>query len=191
MTELVEQAKRGDMLAFESLVRQHEKKVYNIALRYTNNEQDALDICQDVFIKIYKSLEGFRAESAFSTWVYSITVNICIDFIRKVKRRSELPLVIDDEDETVIEVPDTSFAPAEIMEKKELRKSMLDAISRLRPDHREVIILREFHDLSYSEISGILDVEEGTIKSRLARARAALRKIIIADGNITPPSASK
>lgn len=185
-------AKEGDEQAFEALVTAYERKVYNYALRSTGNEQDAMDITQEVFLRVFRSLSGFKEESSFSTWLYRITFNICIDFSRKNAKRNENSLSLDGEaaDGKELELPDERHAPEAAYDRKELREEIAGAILRLSEQHREVLVMREISGLSYAEIAEVLELEEGTVKSRIARARENLRKIIVATGNIFGPKAS-
>lgn len=185
-------AKEGDEQAFEALVTAYERKVYNYALRSTGNEQDAMDITQEVFLRVFRSLSGFKEESSFSTWLYRITFNICIDFSRKNAKRNENSLSLDGEaaDGKELELLDERHAPEAAYDRKELREEIAGAILRLSEQHREVLVMREISGLSYAEIAEVLELEEGTVKSRIARARENLRKIIVATGNIFGPKAS-
>ena len=185
-------AKEGDEQAFEALVTAYERKVYNYALRSTGNEQDAMDITQEVFLRVFRSLSGFKEESSFSTWLYRITFNICIDFSRKNAKLNENSLSLDGEiaNGKELELPDERHAPEAAYDRKELREEIAGAILRLSEQHREVLVMREISGLSYAEIAEVLELEEGTVKSRIARARENLRKIIVATGNIFGPKAS-
>ncbi len=170
----------GDADAFEALVTDNQKKVYNLALKMTGNEEDALDISQEAFIKAYTGLKNFRAESRFSVWLYRLTYNICIDFLRKKKRRPELPLTITDEegDALELEIPDLRYEPSSEAEKRELREAVEKGIDELPEKHREILVLREMTGLSYEEIARTLGINEGTVKSRLSRARQSLIMIL-------------
>ncbi len=168
----------GDADAFEELVRANEKNVYNLALKMTGNEQDALDLSQDAFLKAYTSLPSFNGESRFSVWLYRLTYNLCIDFLRKRKRRQTVPL--DGEDENgepyALQIPDPAPGPAETAERNQTRREILDAVQALPPNHRQILVMRCVEELSYARIAAELGVGEGTVKSRLNRARAALEK---------------
>ena len=151
-----------------------------------------MDITQEVFLRVFRSLSGFKEESSFSTWLYRITFNICIDFSRKNAKRNENSLSLDGEiaDGKELELPDERHAPEAAYDRKELREEIAGAILRLSEQHREVLVMREISGLSYAEIAEVLELEEGTVKSRIARARENLRKIIVATGNIFGPKAS-
>lgn len=188
----LELLKSGDTESFAALVKLCEKKVYNLALRYTNNEADALDVSQEVFLRVWKALPNFKGESALTTWVYRIAVNTSIDLTRKRARQNEMPLVVENRDgeETEAVLPDSSYSPEEEYAKTERREVLKDAITRLDDDYRTVIIMRDIEDMSYSDIAEALEVSEGTVKSRLFRAREKLRKDLTAR-NFFPSVSSK
>ncbi len=186
-------AAKGDDRAFEELVRLYEKRVYNMALRSTGSAEDAFDLSQEAFIRVWKSLKNFKGESKFSTWLFRIVSNLCTDYIRKQARRNETSLMVEgEEDEQFeMELPDERADPERELSRIELRREIDYAVSKLSPEHREVFILREVDDLSYGEIAQLLEVEEGTVKSRLSRARKNLRDILLARGNIPEGFSSK
>jgi len=173
--DLVRRAKRGDISAFEDLISGYEKKVYNTAYRFFNNAEDAMDVSQEIFIKVFTSLRRFREDSSFSTWLYRIAVNTCIDFLRK-KREDVLPIkeeiVMDDK----IELGFHTELPEEFVEKQEAKQAIMKAISTLPEEQRICIILRDVQGFSYTEISDILSCSLGTVKSRLFRGRRALKE---------------
>lgn len=184
---LLQRAKKGEMAAFESLVTAYERRVYSLALRSTGSEADAADITQEVFLRAYRSLDTFRGESGFSTWLYRITVNLCVDLARKNNPAESL------DDEQALEAPETrgAYQPETALANSELRRELDAALSLVSEEHRKIVILRDVAGMSYADIAAALELEEGTVKSRLARARAALRKILIERGNISLPSGSK
>lgn len=186
---LLQRARKGEMAAFESLVSAYERRVYSLALRSTGSEADAADVTQEVFLRAYRSLDTFRGESGFSTWLYRITTNLCVDLARKNSAVQTGSL----DDEPAVEVPDMHAGrqPEEALENSELRRELDTALSMVSEDHRKIVILRDVAGMSYADIAAALGLEEGTVKSRLARARAALRKILIERGNIPLPSSSK
>ncbi len=170
---------------FEKLVLHHERKVYNIAYGYLKNEADACDATQEAFIKIFKSISSFKGESSIETWIYRITANVCLDFLRKQKNHSSVSLdeTFEDENTLKYEPPSNIGNPEEEVSKKLLAKSINDALSKLSEEHRVAITMREISGFSYAEIAQILKIEEGTVKSRIARARLKLREILLKDGN--------
>ncbi len=173
--DLIHRAKRGDISAFEDLISGYEKKVYNTAYRFFNNAEDAMDVSQEIFIKVFTSLRRFREDSSFSTWLYRIAVNTCIDFLRK-KREDVLPIkeeiVMDDKTKLGFQTE----LPEEFVEKQEVKQAIMKAISTLPEEQRICIILRDVQGFSYTEISDVLSCSLGTVKSRLFRGRRALKE---------------
>ena len=190
---LVQQAKAGDRDAFAALVSAYEGKIYNLALRYLGNREDAMDASQEVFLRVFRFLPGFQEESGFSTWIYRIGVNVCKDMLVKRNKRNELSLELpDDEDDyRTVEVADERYDPQAIVEQSDLRESLASAIAELPQQQREMIVLRDIQGLSYEEIGQVLCLESGTVKSRLSRARENLRKKLLQSGNIFGASPSK
>ena len=182
---LIDRVLAGDVSAFEDLVVAYEKKIYNLALRMTRNPSDAEDITQEAFLKAYRSLKSFRKDSGFYVWIYRIASNLCIDFLRKEKQGSTLPLNLPEEDgEWTVELPDFSALPEEELERRELRESIRRGLDALPEKQRQILVMRELSGLSYARIGEILDLEEGTVKSRISRARAALAKLLRQEGNL-------
>ncbi|GHU60416.1 ECF RNA polymerase sigma factor SigW [Clostridia bacterium] len=177
-SEIIEKMSSGDDSAFEDLVREYEKKIYNLCLRMTGNPDDAFDLSQETFVKAYRALSAFKMESAVSTWLYRIASNTCLDFIRKRNRVIFFTLSQsrDDEEEIFAEIPDNSYNPEKVFESAQIREAVAAALLGLPPKHRQIVVLREINGLSYAEISEILEISEGTVKSRLARAREHLRR---------------
>jgi len=176
---LIARVQLGDEAAFAELIGQNQKQVFNLALRYVHNYDDASDITQEVFIKAYRSVASFKGKSRISTWLYRITVNVSLDLIRreKVHSRGLVPLEIKDDEEKDYElpVPDFSYAPENVVEQRELQEALQKALDSLPAMAREIIILRDINDMSYQEIAEALHIELGTVRSRLARARIRLR----------------
>ncbi len=173
---LIEQAKNGDLDAFEGIVTLYEKRVYHFILKSLRNPEDAMDISQETFLRVYRSLNLFRGQSSFSTWIFSIASNLCIDFVRKQKRRGlHIPALSEDSPE-MQNLTDERHDPVMHAEKRETAREIDRALAAVTPDLREIFLLREVAGLSYQEIADALDIELGTVKSRIARARAALAK---------------
>ena len=186
--ELVRAARSGDQSAFEALVKANQAMAYQLAYRMTGNPEDAADLTQEAFLSAWRSLASFQGQSAFSTWLYRLTSNACIDFLRREKRRGALSLTAEDEEEErQLEVPDERFSPERELEKKEAQRTVREGLLSLSPEHREVLVLRELEGLSYEEIAQTLGLEEGTVKSRLARARIALKDFLQKSGNFFEP----
>ena len=173
--DFIRRAKRGDPLAFEDLISGYEKKVYNTVYRFFNNAEDAMDITQEIFIKVFTSLHGFRENSSFSTWLYRIAVNTCIDFLRK-KREDTLPIKEEMAISSEIKFGSHTELPEEFVEKQELKQALMKAINTLPEEQRMCVILRDIQGFSYTEISDIMTCSLGTIKSRLCRGRRALKE---------------
>mgnify|MGYP004516720871 FL=1 len=182
----------GDANAFETLVLEYEKNVYNIALRMTGNSEDAADMTQEAFIKAYNSLQSFRGDSKFSVWLYRIVSNVCLDFLRSKNRRPTVSLSVEDDDgeDTQLDVADESQSPELLLDRKLTRESVRRGLDSLPPDYRQILLLREIQGLSYDEIAQALSLEVGTVKSRIFRARKRLCNFLIDDGNISDFSSS-
>lgn len=176
---LLDMAKKGNRDAFAELVKGTQQLVYNLALRMMHNEQDALDMSQEAYLRAWKTLSGFEGNCSFSSWMYTITRNVCIDSIRGQSNRQTSPLKVQaGDDEYERPLSDVQAQPEHIYEQKERAQAVRDAIGKLSDIHREIIVLCDIEGYSYSEISRILGIEEGTVKSRLWRARDNLRKIL-------------
>lgn len=181
--ELVRAAAEGDQDAFAQLVALHEKRVYALAVRMTGRQEDAADVAQDAFLAAWRGLPSFRGEAGFATWLYRLTANAAIDHLRRSRRqRSEASL---DDGELGLDAVDSAPTPQEQAESESLREAVRWGMGELSREHRQVLELREYRELSYEEIAGQLGVDLGTVKSRLSRARGALRKILLKSGNLS------
>lgn len=191
--ELVERVRKGDSAAFEKLVLANQTRVYNLALRMVGNEEDALDMSQEAFLKAYNFIDSFRGDSRFSVWLYRLTTNVCLDFLRFSARRKHESLTLADEDEESreLEISDDRFSPETQAERNELRQAVYRGLLALPEEYRTILLLREIEGLSYEEIGGVLSLEAGTVKSRIFRARKKLCLLLAADGNFSYVPASK
>lgn len=179
---LIERSKNGDVSAFEMLIEAYQKKVFNLAYRIIGNYDDANDIAQEAFIRIFRSISGFRGQSSFSTWIYRITTNVCLDEIRKRKNKSVQYLDEDiqtDDGEMQRQIISDDPLPEEIAERKELRAVINDSLGELKEEYRIIITLRDIQGMSYEEIAKVLDCPTGTVKSRINRARQALKNVLL------------
>lgn len=183
-TRLVERAQQGDRQAFQELVENYQRKVYGVCIGMLKDPADSQDVSQEVFIKVYRYLDNFNFDSSFYTWLYRITVNKCIDFIRKQKRKREVDyddsIQRDDEVEGDDELLPSRLGihPDEVYGRKELREKMLEALETLTEKHRTILVLREVEGLSYSEMAEVLDISEGTVMSRLYHARRYFQEAV-------------
>ncbi len=192
-TELIQRAAQGDQDAFAQLLELHQNKVYGLTLRLVGSPEDAMELTQETFFNAWRGLPNFHADSKFSTWLYRLATNAAIDFLRREKRRkglSTIPLSTDDDSDRVLDIPDQRFTPQSQLERQELQEAVHRGLGQLSDEHRQVLVLRELNGLSYTEIAQVLSIEEGTVKSRIFRARLALRKILLADGNFSTPTPS-
>ena len=182
-------AQTGDQSAFEQLVRLYEKRVYALTSRMCRNSADAEEAAQEAFLAAWHGLPFFRGDSSFSTWLYRLASNACVDVLRR-EGRHQPNLSLDDED-AAIDLPDSALSPHDEAERSELRQQIEEGLAALPPDYRQVLILRELHQRSYDEIADILSLDLGTVKSRINRGRKRLRKILLESGNFSAPPASK
>jgi RNA polymerase sigma-70 factor (ECF subfamily) len=174
---LIVRAQKNDSAAIEALIYAYEKRVYNIAFRFMGNEADAWDMAQESLIKIYKSVSSFKSRSSFSSWVYRLTANTCLDGLRK---RKKAPLSLDHTVESGASYEDASNPlPEDYALKAERSKDIQKALDKLSSDHKAVIILRDISGLSYEEIAESLGLSIGTVKSRINRGRAKLKELLI------------
>lgn len=181
--KLIKKAVKGDSLAFEKLILPYESKVYNIALQMFKNEHDAYDAAQEVLIKVYKNLSKFKFESAFGTWLHRLAMNTCIDEYRKKKRHMTHTTAMDssqpDDDSPVKQYEDKAPTPEEHVLKNEIVQEVRSAMDALKEEQKLLLIYRDINGYTYDEIAGILECNLGTVKSRISRARSALKDIIL------------
>src|SRR5215468_4187011 len=181
---LVARAKRGDREAFRALVERHERKAYAVALGMVKHPDDARDIVQEAFLKVWRSLGAFEGQSAFYTWLYRIVANLCIDHLRKGKAHVEYDdQRVHEEDQVAGDdniLPQTAgLHPGRALESKELGAALERALETLSPNHRAVLLMREVEGLSYREMAAAMGVSEGTIMSRLFHARKKMQSALV------------
>ena len=183
---VIRRVQRGDTDAFEALVAAYEKNVFNVALQMTGNREDAQDMTQEAFLKAYSSLSSFRGDSKFSSWLYRIVSNVCLDFKRRQGRRPSSALTVeDDEGENIqLDIADESQSPEALLERKMTREAVRAGLQQLPDEQRQILLLREIQGLSYEEIGEAMGLEAGTVKSRIFRARKKLCAFLLKDGNI-------
>lgn len=173
---LLQRARKGDQEAFGALVTEHQRYVYNLALRVLQNEEEALDLTQETFVRAWTALPNFRGQSQFRTWLYRIVTNLCYNRLPGLRRSLN-----DLGDEVITEIPDTDPAfdnPARGIESQELRSYLHKAIDELEENYRLLISLRYQSELSYEEIAATLNLPLGTVKTGLFRARGQLRRAL-------------
>ena len=182
---LVRRCLAGDAGAWEEIVRAYNRRIYNLCYRFTNSPDNAEDLTQDVFIKVYRTLGSYDVEKgAFTTWLTTLTRNLLVDHFR----RSRIDRVTDSIDAGLTEeddslslsdrLPDRRPSPADRLASKETQKMVQRALARISPDLREAVILRDLQDMDYKEISQVLRVPEGTVKSRINRGRTELARLL-------------
>ncbi|NOZ23727.1 MAG: sigma-70 family RNA polymerase sigma factor [Planctomycetes bacterium] len=180
--ELVERCKRGDLHAYDELMRRHQDRVFNLVYRYVGDREDARDIAQEVFIRAFRAMRGFQGQAAVSTWLHRIAVNEVINHRRRAGAKRRIRTVPIDRNDPDPEgrgsgdPPDTSAEPSKIMAEKEREQLIQDAINSLDDDHRAVVVLKDIEGYRYEEIAEIIGCPRGTVKSRLHRARLELRE---------------
>lgn len=187
----IDAARNGDQDAFESLVHLYEKRVFALTARMCRNPEDAAEAAQEAFLSAWQGLPFFRGESSFSTWLYRLASNACVDLLRREGRRRAAAGPSLNDEELDLEVADNAPTPEEAAENRELREQIEAGLKALSPEHRQVLILRELHQLRYDEIAQALDLDVGTVKSRINRGRKQLRNFLLQSGNFSPPTASK
>ena len=185
----IRRARQGDADAFEQLLLRYEKKTYHLALRLSGTPEDAEEITQEAFLAAWKGLPSFREEASFATWLYRLTVNAANDFFRR--RKTPGTVVALDDVDNLLEIPDRRYLPEDEVQRSELREDVQKALQELSPEHRSVLLLRELQQLQYEEIARVLQLDLGTVKSRLYRARNQLREILTARGTFWGEAPSK
>lgn len=178
--ELIARCQRGDLSAYEPLVTKYRERIYVQAFNLTRNADDATDLCQETFVKAWKSIHRFRGQSSFYTWLYRIATNLGIDLIRSKQKNPMTPFEDTlDREETEENKPFTkNELPSDDLLRKELGEAIESAIAKLTPEHREVILLREYEGMDYRDMAKAVGCSIGTVMSRLHYARANLQKTL-------------
>lgn len=173
-------ARQGDESAFATLVTRHQGRVYRTLYAMVADADEAQDLAQEVFLKVYRALPGYRGDAAFTTWLHRLTVNVGLDWLRAQKRRPvQVPLEPPADDERPrLQIPDAGPGPEEATLQNERRRRLAQAVRDLSPSYREVILRYHFQNLSYQEIAEQLGAPERTVETRLYRARAQLRQVL-------------
>lgn len=175
--DIIKECQRGDRDAFNELVSKYQSRVLNIAYSMLSDKEDAFDAAQEVFVKVYKSIKNFNGQSSFTTWLYRITSNTCSDFLRKRQRGGTvISLNTSAEDDKDFDIEDENASVESGIELNERQAAVRKAIGELSEEHRLVITMCDLQDMSYDEIAEILKIPPGTVKSRINRARNALKK---------------
>jgi len=182
--ETILRCQKGDIDAFEEIVRKYQKKMFNISFRMIGDYNEAAEAVQDAFLSAYRNMKGFKGESRFSTWLYSIVVNVSKNRLKKVRTQSfREPLSLDDpvdmDDGSIKrEPPSGELSVLERLEKRDVALKVQDCINALEDKFKEVVVLRDIQGFSYEEIITMLQISDGTVKSRLHRARVALKNCL-------------
>lgn len=177
---LVRAAQRGDTAAFEELVARHRDKIYARAFSMMRNEEEAIDLSQEAWVKGWQRLRQFQGESSFGTWMTRIVINLCLDQLRRQKRQRAESIEAMDEESGGVErqMPVVMVNPAAGLERAELRQRIDQALAQLSYEHRTVLVLNEFEEMEYKEIAKAMDCSIGTVMSRLFYARRKLAALL-------------
>ena len=182
--EYVQRALHGDDRAFAVLVQRYQRGLYNLAYRMVRDSELAQDLVQDIFVRVHRSLGKYDPVYPFTSWVYRVGSNLCIDHIRKKKLDTvslDAPVSVGEGEAVTREIRDETQDPGRDLESTERARILGEALGKLPESHRIVLLLRHQRDLSYDEIAIILDAPLGTVKARIHRAREALRKVLVRD----------
>lgn len=175
---LISRARDGDREAFGALVEQYRDNVYRLAYRMCGNAYDADEAAQEAFVAAWRALPNFRGDAKFSTWLYRLTTNAAIDVMRREKRHQTVG------DGEMVDLADDADSPQETVERTEQQEAVQKALATLSEEYREVLLLRYMEELDYAEIAEVLQLPSGTVKSRINRAKAALKTALLKSGNI-------
>ncbi|MBE7040482.1 MAG: sigma-70 family RNA polymerase sigma factor [Ruminococcaceae bacterium] len=184
-SEYIKRCQEGDSEAFGELLTLYENKILNYCYRMLGNRTDAEDATQEVFVKLYRFIGSFTGQSAFSTWLYKIASNVCLDYLRKNKKHTSDTVSLHQQnaegEEFLMNIEDKGLTPYESAQMSEAQRVLALALEQLSEDQRKVVVLRDVEGLSYEEIGEVMGIAEGTVKSRINRARLALKKLLEKD----------
>jgi RNA polymerase sigma-70 factor (ECF subfamily) len=187
---IVNRIKKGDEKAFRELFEKYYKRIYGVIFGMLHDQEKAMDLSQEVFIRVFRSIGSFEFKSGFYTWLYRIALNICIDYRRKPSASADRNILFDDRikhdsdscEEHFPTVGSSSTSnPENELDREELREQITECMKKLPEKHREILLLRDVEGLSYDEISEIIECPKGTVMSRLFNARAQLRELLKSD----------
>ena len=175
---LIERVQRGDRDAFEALVKGYMQRAYYVALGFVRDHDEALDASQEAFVRVLRNMQHFNPAADFFPWLYQIVKNLCLNMLRKraTQRQQSLDAMVD---EQCVQFADDRPDPRDIAARNEMQRHLWDAIERLKPENREIIIMKHFHHMSYKQIAVALGIPIGTVMSRLFYARQALRDLMV------------
>ena len=164
--------RRGDAKAFEVLLARHQRAAYNLALRFLNDPDEAEDVSQEAFIRVYKAAQTYTPDAKFTTWLYTIVKNLCFNVLRGRKSAE----IVSVDDEVLPELPSRGEDPVELLSKAQVRETVIRAVNSLPENMRMVVMLSKYHGLQYDEIAGIMGCTVNAVKLRMHRAKAILAK---------------
>lgn len=182
---LVKRVRSGDQRAFKLLVERYQRKIYSVALGMLKDKEEAMDVSQEAFVKVYRYLDHFKGDASFYTWLYRITVNICIDFIRR--RGASRGEVVEFDENVQVDLSEANLGalgsrlgtnPQKSALRKELAEKIQEALAEVPEKHRAILLLREVEGMSYEDLARTLEIPKGTVMSRLFHARAKVQKIL-------------
>ncbi|MFZ5468271.1 MAG: RNA polymerase sigma factor [Myxococcota bacterium] len=182
---LVQRVRSGDQRAFKLLVERYQRKIYSVALGMLRDKEEALDVSQEAFVKVYKYLDHFKGDASFYTWLYRITVNVCIDVIRK--RGGSAREAVEYDDSVAHDASEANLGalgsrlgtnPQKSALRRELAEKIEEALAQVPEKHRAILLLREIEGMSYEDLARTLDIPKGTVMSRLFHARIKVQKIL-------------
>ncbi len=173
-TELVKALRQGDEQAFNKLVKLYQNKIYNLALNYVKQPEEAKDLTQDVFVTVYRSIAKLREDEKFTAWLFQVAVNHCRNRYKRLKNRGYFSSSSIDDQDTTIQLSSGEY-PEKDLERNNMINLVRSEIAAMPPAEKEILLLRDIQELSYEEISAVLDVPLGTVKSKLNRARSTLK----------------